>query len=122
MHFLRTIDILRNVKYIQFPRVARFPRYTADNGRSLFKILFPRRVKWRMIYRLSTFYPPRVGNKHRREHRFNAYLLTIRSKIFRKNFARGERATPVFHFYYLRPYTVYLYHHGRDNLGRRSST
>lgn len=22
MHFLRTIDILRNVKYIQFPRVA----------------------------------------------------------------------------------------------------
>ena len=72
MHFLRTIDILCNVKYIQFPRVVHtLSSIRRDNGRSLFKILFPRRVKWRMIYRLrrstGAFYSP--TRQPLREHR-----------------------------------------------------
>lgn len=47
-----------------------------------------------MIYRLSTFYPPRVGNKHRREYRFNAYdTIENISKEFRPG-RKGDTCFP----------------------------
>lgn len=121
MHFLRTIDILRNAKYIQFPRVANAfldtPPIMDDRYSKFYPpLLLHRRVKWRMIYRLSYRVPPFIRVRGR-EHRFQDTIRSKNWKEFRPE-RKGDTCFPFLLFTALRLLIIRETMGDRQHLGR----